>query len=159
EMEHALKPRIDGLTFECQDAEHAFVNPPERLLAHEAPQRFHPKGKLADCERALPAERTLPKARQRLGAGGFRSGNDPQACSAATFHCRLCQIAAALLDEVQRFHDHALAARFGQRLPPRRRFGLARPVRKIYLSPRSCQKELRIRLAKTAESFHMPDVI
>lgn len=45
--------RIDRLALEGQHSEHALVNPPQRLAAHEALERLHAERELAKGEGAL----------------------------------------------------------------------------------------------------------
>lgn len=52
-----LESGIDGLAFESQDAEDAFMNSAQRLLANEPFQSFNTKGQLSAGERSLGTDR------------------------------------------------------------------------------------------------------
>ena len=57
------EPRIDRLALQGEDAEHALVDPAERLPADEPLQPLDPQGELAEGERPLPPQ---PRSRSRV---------------------------------------------------------------------------------------------
>ena len=63
----SLQPGVDGLAFERQHAEDAFVHAMERFIADEAFEGFDAEAELSDGEAVFVAEATLAQARELLG--------------------------------------------------------------------------------------------
>src|SRR4030095_10783968 len=57
-----LQPRIDGLAFKVEDAEHALVNAPERFSLNEPLQTFDPQRELSEGQRSLAGEPAFAEA-------------------------------------------------------------------------------------------------
>ena len=51
-----LQPRVHRLALQGQHAEHALVDPPQRLAADEPLQPLDPQGELAEGQRPLAAQ-------------------------------------------------------------------------------------------------------
>jgi len=77
------EPRIDGLTLQCQDTEHAFMGTAKRFLADETFKSFDAQGKLPACEGSLGTQAARTQALQILGDQVFRPVDDAQILGSA----------------------------------------------------------------------------
>ena len=101
-------------------AEDAFVDFSQRLAADEAVESLEAEGEFREGKGSLPPEATVAQADQILFISVFRAVDDAEVLAAAAFQGRLRQTATALVDEAQRFDDHALATLDPSVLPTRR---------------------------------------
>src|SRR2546426_4108908 len=118
------KPRIDGLALQSEDAEHAFVDTPQRLALHEPLEPFDSQRELAQSQRTLSRKTALSEPLQMLGQRILRPVDDSQVLAPATLDRRLEQATRVCCDERQRFHNRAFAASLRQCRPPRGRGSL-----------------------------------
>ncbi len=73
-----LEPRIDGLAFECEDAEDAFVYSSQWFAADESFECFDAEGELARRQGMLASEATLAQPLEVGGLGVLGSVDDAQ---------------------------------------------------------------------------------
>src|SRR5690349_19729129 len=101
---------VDWFAFEGEDAEDAFVDAAEGLVAGEAFEGFDAEGEFAEREGAFVAETAGTQACEVFGRCVFRTVNDAEVFAAAAFDGGLNEAALAFGDEIERFNDHAFAA-------------------------------------------------
>lgn len=54
-----LESRVDGFAFECEDAEHAFMDLAKRFATYEAFERLDALGRLAQGQGSFAAEAAI----------------------------------------------------------------------------------------------------
>jgi hypothetical protein len=153
------KTGVDGLSFEGEDAEDAFVDAAQGFIADEAFEGFDAESEFANGQRALAAQAAGTQAVEVLGEGVVRAVNDAEIFAAPAFDAGLDDSAAALFDEAERFDDHAFPAAPGVFRPPIDGLLLTRIVDEVDFVMLRCEEKARFRCAETSERFHVPVMV
>src|SRR5262245_45651839 len=81
-----LKPRINRLALQSQNAEDAFMHSAKRLLADEPLQPLKAEGELAESEGSFVAQPAIAQPGDVLVGSVVRAVNDTQVFSPTTLH-------------------------------------------------------------------------
>src|SRR5947208_4731713 len=92
---------VHRLALQGEDAEHALVDPAQRLPAGEPLQALDAEGELAQGEGALVAQAPVPKSGQVPVGGVVRAVDEPQVLPPPTLHSGLDQPTLTPEDEVE----------------------------------------------------------
>ena len=154
-----LEAGVDGLGFEGEDAEDAFVDATQGFAADEAFEGFNAEGEFAHGQGALATQATRAQAVEVFGQRIFGAVDDAEVLAAATFDRGLNRPTPAFLDEAERLDDHTFSTFFGVIGPPSNCCLLAFGVQQIHLAMLCGEKEARVRSAKRSKSLHVPKMI
>jgi hypothetical protein len=108
-----LQTWIDGLAFESEGTEDAFVDAPKRFLANESLRGFDAKSEFTECQGTLGGNGTTAQTLQVLGQQVFRPIDNSQVLRAPALDGGLRQRTPSAHNKVQRLDDYAFTASCG----------------------------------------------
>jgi hypothetical protein len=94
------------------------MDSPQRLARHEPFERFQPQSEFSNRQRPLSRQTPCPKPGQLVRRRVFRAVDDPQVFPTSAFQRGLHQPLRSACNEIERLHDHTLAAPAGELFPP-----------------------------------------
>src|SRR5690606_10152897 len=108
-----LKPWVDRLAFQREDAEHTLVYSTQRFAANETLQGFDTERELTQGKRTLGSEATIAESCEVRVARIVGAIDDAQVLASTALHGGLNESLLSLGDEVEWLYDHPFAAALG----------------------------------------------